>query len=103
MSGQFPLGPPTGTGRLRAFPPGSSGCFSKTATRNPRSTSSWAADIPATPPPRTATLGPPLSGNGLSGLGSMGVVISAGRYTPNVGAVVPDSDADLQGSRRPGP
>src|SRR5262245_66446856 len=40
---------------LRALPP----CVeraSKTVTRKPRSASSWAALIPATPPPRMATL-----------------------------------------------
>src|SRR3954464_4407167 len=40
---------------LRALPP-ASGRSSYTTTANPRAASSWAAVIPATPPPRTITL-----------------------------------------------
>ena len=41
---------------LRALPPGMRWC-SRTVTSKPRSASSWAAVIPATPPPRTSTSG----------------------------------------------
>src|ERR1700712_6081760 len=40
---------------LRAFPPGASR-RSSTTTANPRSANSWAAVIPAMPPPSTTTL-----------------------------------------------
>src|SRR6478735_5589283 len=46
---------------LRALPPGIER-FSSTVTGSPRSRSSWAADMPPTPPPRTTTHGPFPSG-----------------------------------------